>query len=92
MFENFYLNQNNFINELEIIGIIKAYRQKLSMWHESQTKKLYNMKAEKILLDLPISSFNTIGKSLDYTILIKEELESLKKVIFIFYNKPWINF
>ena len=88
MFENFDLNQNNFINELEIIGIIKAYRQKLSMWHESQTKQLYDMKNEKILLDLPISSFYTIGKSLDYAILITEELESLKKAIFTFYNKP----
>ena len=82
MFEKFDMNQQSFIDELEILRIIKAYRHELSAWHEWYKNNFYDLKTKTSELYLPVSSFNKIRKCFEYTMLTIEQLESFKKVIF----------
>ena len=81
MFENFDMNQQHFISELEIVRIIKAYRQKMSSWYELHKNNLYDLKTEKIVQKSPLYSMKKIRKYYGYTKLISEEVISFEKVI-----------
>ena len=91
MFENFKLNQQNFIHELKLIEEAQAYRQNLSNWYEHVRTILVNFKAKKLDLELPMSIFCVLRKFIIYKHITMEHLKIMSKVIFfedVLLNHP----
>ena len=48
MFENFDLNQENFMDELKIVDILRKYKQDLSDWYDYHKNNVNGLKARKL--------------------------------------------
>ena len=87
MFENFDLNRQNFIDELQIVKTAKDFKNGLSPWQEYLKGNLENFQARRLDPQLPISSFHMLRRYLQYTSLVAQEYEGFQKVQMTFPEK-----
>ena len=80
MFENFDLNRQNFIDELQIVKTAKVFKNGLSAWQEYLKKNLENFQTRRLDPQLPISSFDMLRRYLQYTSVVAQELDGFYKV------------
>ena len=80
MFENFDLNRQNFIDELQIVKTAKVFKNSLSAWQEYLKRNLDNFQARRLDPQLPISSFGMLRRYLQYTSAVAQELDGFYKV------------
>ena len=80
MFENFDLNRQNFIDELQIVNTAKVFKNGISAWQDYLKKNLDNFQARRLDPQLPISSFDMLRRYLQYKSVLVQELEGFKKV------------
>ena len=75
MLENFEINKENFIEELKIVKLLQAHKEKMKSYRDFLKSRLDEFKQKSADKQLPISSKHLLQRFYHYKSLAKMELE-----------------